>query len=79
MSYIVIGSDETCQCDCSMKCIVDKRCGSSIRCTKEEIEKAGYRTLKVENAFYVSKNDILLVKEKEKPKPRRTFWSSWFH
>jgi hypothetical protein len=43
---IVIGQDDMCTCGCQHKCLLGK-CGSALRCTKEELEKEGYETLKL--------------------------------
>lgn len=49
MSIILIGVDGKCFCDCAMKC-VKGRGGSQCRCSKEEIEEMGYKTLQVASA-----------------------------
>jgi len=46
MSVILIATDGTCFCSCACKCVLD-RCGSSLRCTKEELEEAGFKTMQV--------------------------------
>lgn len=47
MSYILIDMEGRCFCNCAMRCAYDQRCGSSLRCTKEEIESNGYKTIQV--------------------------------
>ena len=45
---IVIGKDNRCDCSCSDKCCLN-RIASQTRCTKEELEKEGYTTIKIPN------------------------------
>lgn len=46
MSYILIGTDGKCFCNCAMKCIKGKT-GMQYRCTKEDIEEEGFKTIQV--------------------------------
>jgi len=46
MSVILIDLEEKCFCTCGTKCI-NGHTGSSLRCTKKEIESRGYKTLQV--------------------------------
>jgi hypothetical protein len=46
MSVILIDTDGLCFCNCASKCVLGK-CGSAERCTKEQIEELGYKTLQV--------------------------------
>lgn len=64
MGLIAIGKEGQCSCNCATRCVVDRRSGSSVRCTKEEIEAAGFSTILVENSIWFDKNTILRVKEK---------------
>jgi hypothetical protein len=47
MSLIVIGTDKMCTCNCAMKCVTQHKSGSMSRCTKQEIENAGFKTVEL--------------------------------
>ena len=47
MGLILVAEDNTCFCNCSMKCVVQHKTGSMARCTKLEIENAGFQTVQV--------------------------------
>lgn len=71
MTHIAITNTNQCSCDCADKCMIDDRTGSSTRCTKQEIETKGFKTVKVD-AFMFGSNDILVVMAP--PKPGKTNW-----
>lgn len=47
MALIIVGTDKLCTCNCAMKCIAQHKSGMSPRCTKEEIEDAGHKTIEL--------------------------------
>jgi hypothetical protein len=46
MAHILIDASNRCTCQCHHTCVLG-RFGSSPRCTEEELEKAGYPTIKL--------------------------------
>ena len=50
MALIIIGTDKMCTCNCAMKCITQHKSGMMPRCTKDEIENAGHKTIEVNSA-----------------------------
>lgn len=49
MSLIIVDSKGYCTCNCAMKCVLSSKSGSAPRCTKQEIEDAGYKTIQLKN------------------------------
>lgn len=47
MSLILIDNTGKCFCNCAMTCVVQHKSGMQPRCTKEEIENAGFKTAQV--------------------------------
>ena len=68
MALVIIGTDKRCTCNCAMKCIAKEyNSGTAPRCTKEEIENAGHKTIEV-NSTKDDKiiRDILCIDGDEK-------------
>jgi len=47
MGIIVLAEDETCMCNCATRCVKGKT-GMSTRCTRKEIEDAGFTAMTIE-------------------------------
>jgi hypothetical protein len=46
MSVILVDMEGLCFCTCASKCVLGK-CGSAERCSKKQLNEAGYSTLQV--------------------------------
>jgi hypothetical protein len=47
MSYILIDKENYCFCNCAMTCVCMHKSGMMKRCTKQEIESKGFKTIQV--------------------------------
>lgn len=57
MALVIIGTDKGCTCNCTMKCIAKEyNSGMGMRCTKEEIEEAGHKTVELNS----NKDDAII-------------------
>ena len=61
MGIIILAEDHTCMCNCGTRCVSGKR-GMASRCTKEQIETAGFTTMTVPELF--EKRSWLMPKKK---------------
>ena len=58
MALIIIETDKRCTCTCAMKCLVMYKSGMGERCTQDEIEGAGHKTMELN-----SKADDKIISE----------------